>query len=395
MDYQNKVLPKTYLQIKGTAMGKRLAPAYANIYMANWEQTVLPTCPQSPKCYLRFLDNIWGIWTHTTEEFKTFTDILNSHHPSIKITSETNSKEINFLDVVTFKNLDFEVTGRLSSKVYFKPTDSHNLLHQDSFHPKHTFSGIVKSQLIRFKRICSNTEDRQSATETLFGVLKKRKYPRSMLRKIKKTVFETITPPPREQTTGANTKIIPFITTYSSHSTVMGRKIKHNFQETMGDQFVNQQTKVISAFRRNPNLKDLLVRAKLPLLGTSIQTHQGLKTATNPRSKKTHTLQEGVTLNHTNCVYLIKCKRCGILYVGETKNALKTRLSHHKYNIRQKLKISTHLVQHFSLHGLQNLYLRGIEHNPLWTTSDRQKEERNWIKKLGTIYPIGLNKAYR
>lgn len=30
---------KFYLQFKGTAMGKHFAPAYANIYMANWEET--------------------------------------------------------------------------------------------------------------------------------------------------------------------------------------------------------------------------------------------------------------------------------------------------------------------------------------------------------------------
>ncbi|KAK1875645.1 Phosphoglycerate kinase [Dissostichus eleginoides] len=95
-----------------------------------------------------------------------------------------------------------------------------------------------------------------------------------MLRKIQKEVFETTIPHPRDQTMVADTKIIPFITTYSSHSTVMGRQIKRNFQETMGNQFVNQPTKVISAFRRNPNLKDLLVRAKLPLLGTSVQIPQ-------------------------------------------------------------------------------------------------------------------------
>ncbi|KAL0149653.1 hypothetical protein M9458_055041, partial [Cirrhinus mrigala] len=32
---------KFYLQIKGTAMGKRFAPSYANIYMAHWEQTAV------------------------------------------------------------------------------------------------------------------------------------------------------------------------------------------------------------------------------------------------------------------------------------------------------------------------------------------------------------------
>ncbi len=29
---------KYYLQVKGTAMGKRFAPSYTNIFMAKWEQ---------------------------------------------------------------------------------------------------------------------------------------------------------------------------------------------------------------------------------------------------------------------------------------------------------------------------------------------------------------------
>lgn len=33
-----------YLQIKGTAMGKKFAPAYANIFMAKWEEEVLAKC---------------------------------------------------------------------------------------------------------------------------------------------------------------------------------------------------------------------------------------------------------------------------------------------------------------------------------------------------------------
>lgn len=32
---------KFYLQIKGTAMGKKFTPAYANIFMATWEKEVL------------------------------------------------------------------------------------------------------------------------------------------------------------------------------------------------------------------------------------------------------------------------------------------------------------------------------------------------------------------
>lgn len=52
----------TYLQVKGVAMGKRFAPAYANIYLAEWEATVFPLCALRPSCFHRFLDDEMGVW---------------------------------------------------------------------------------------------------------------------------------------------------------------------------------------------------------------------------------------------------------------------------------------------------------------------------------------------
>lgn len=59
-----------YLQIKGTAMGKKFAPAYANIFMANWEEVVFTKCQQKPIHYLRYLDDIWGVWGAPKRNFR-------------------------------------------------------------------------------------------------------------------------------------------------------------------------------------------------------------------------------------------------------------------------------------------------------------------------------------
>ncbi|MDF8238698.1 hypothetical protein P4715_15085, partial [Listeria monocytogenes] len=42
-----------YLQISGTAMGTRMAPQYANIFMADLEQRFLSSRPLKPLLYLR------------------------------------------------------------------------------------------------------------------------------------------------------------------------------------------------------------------------------------------------------------------------------------------------------------------------------------------------------
>ena len=101
---------------------------------------------------------------------------------------------MDFLDVTTFKGPDFDTTGKLDTKVFFKPTDSHALLHYSSFHPKHTFAGIIKSQLTRFRRICSRPEDYTSATQTIFQALRKIGYPRSLLRTLEYNTNNTQTP---------------------------------------------------------------------------------------------------------------------------------------------------------------------------------------------------------
>lgn len=70
-----------------------------------------------------YLDDIWGIWTHSAKDFEGFVQTLNNHHPSIKLKPTLDPTEINFLDTTTFR------TRKLDIKIYFKLTDSNALLH--------------------------------------------------------------------------------------------------------------------------------------------------------------------------------------------------------------------------------------------------------------------------
>ena len=60
-------------------MGKKFAPNYANLFLAEGEEKALE-CVLKPSVYWRFLDDIWE---HSKEEFYKFANILNTHHPSI------------------------------------------------------------------------------------------------------------------------------------------------------------------------------------------------------------------------------------------------------------------------------------------------------------------------
>ena len=59
-------------QISGTAIGTKFAPPYACIYMDKTETDFLKTQELQPFVRLRYIDNIFFIWTHGEAELKKF-----------------------------------------------------------------------------------------------------------------------------------------------------------------------------------------------------------------------------------------------------------------------------------------------------------------------------------
>lgn len=292
-----------YVQVMGTAMGKKFAPNYANIFMAGWEREVLAKCAKSPLTYLRYLDDIFIIWPHSRAEFEEFFNTLNNSHPSIKLKACISEHSINFLDTIVFKGNNFQNTHRLSTKVYFKPTDTHQLLHRDSFHPKHTTRGILKSQIIRFLRICSDPQDFKEACQVLFQVLQTRGYSKRFLREVKSQTIKTFftdnemqkiyqsqshQPKPvgtnstanhSPTTSGTNrsvqiastntvtqanpqarTNTLSFIIKYSNLATQAANLVKKSFATLQQLDPGTFSQNLVIAYSKNKNLSDLLIR---------------------------------------------------------------------------------------------------------------------------------------
>ena len=90
---------KHYLQMHGTAMGTRMAPSYANLFLAKLETDALSRSPHQPHTWWRYIDDIFMIWTHSVDDLHTFTTFLNNIHPTIKFTSNYSFTSIPFLDV--------------------------------------------------------------------------------------------------------------------------------------------------------------------------------------------------------------------------------------------------------------------------------------------------------
>ena len=326
---------KWYLQTYGTAMGKTFAPRYADIFMAKWEREALAKTPHKPLIYKRYLDDIFMVWTLGKTAFEEFFHTLNTHTESIKLKFEISEQELNFLDVTTFKGPRFQTDNILDSKVYFKPTDTLQLLDKRSYHPKHTFSGIIKSQILRYKRICNNQPDIHRATQKLFQALRTRHYSIRFLRQIKQTVLN---PKEDKPLTGASLQC-------GGPKCHICRYITPNNKAKLGEQDI------------------------------SLATTQNC--------------------NSSNGIYLITCTQCQIGYVGETGNSYRTRLLQHLSDIR--LNKDTPVGRHFSSTcSLTQVAITLLETIPeqeekYKNKANRLSRERHWTKTLGTFRSPHLN----
>jgi len=163
--------------ICSTAMGKDYAPSLANIFLIYFDNLAHQGFYISPELHFRFLYDIHFIWLGTRKELQEYEQYLNTLMPGIKITLIVRDSVIEFLDTIIYKVPTSPGLCVLRTRVYFKPTDTHQLLHGSSFHPRHTPKGILKSQLIqliRFKRISSTKIDYNNACTTLCQTLKNR-----------------------------------------------------------------------------------------------------------------------------------------------------------------------------------------------------------------------------
>ena len=78
---------KHYHQISGTAMGTKLAPSYANLFMTKFEQSHGYTYHLQPTLWKRFIDDIFMIWPHGENSLLEFIKKLEYCTPNHQIHS--------------------------------------------------------------------------------------------------------------------------------------------------------------------------------------------------------------------------------------------------------------------------------------------------------------------
>ena len=139
-----------FIQTSGTAIGTKLAPGYANLFLSIFERNMLIQYPTKPSIWLCYIDDIFMIWNESEDKLNDFLAYINTQ--PIQLTHLYSIKSVNFLDVLVTLTND----GTISTDIYTKPTDTHQYLHMNSCHPNNIKKDIVFLQATRILRICSD-----------------------------------------------------------------------------------------------------------------------------------------------------------------------------------------------------------------------------------------------
>ena len=223
---------------------------------------------------------------------------------------------------------------------------------------------------------------------------------------------EALQPRPKQNTTERT----PLVLTYHPHMHWIKRIFLWNFKKIL--QHEKSDTKHIFtsspllAYRRDTNLKQLLVRSSLNPKpnGKHPCGHSLWLTCehTNPSDaisgpKNTFHIQHYFTYSSVCVIYSITCTKCSTLCIGETCRQLSIRFGEHLRSAEEKKHLfpeyqdddNINVAIHFNLpnHSIDDMGISALLYAPNEKLS-RKTLEKKIIFELGTITPSGLNKQF-
>ena len=412
---------RMYHQVQGTAMGTKTAPAYANLFMAELEESILENTTTTPLLWKRYIDDILCIWPGSPESLETFVDQINSMHPTIKFTYECSRESVDFLDITIYKGNRFAHTNKLDVKPFFKKTNKFQYLEYSSAHPRRTFSSLVKGEMIRLLRACSQEATYKSVQHKMELIFRDRGYPKAIIAQATASVpFSSRQQRLLDKKPTDNGYDTYLVAEYTPDLDVP--KLNHILRPTEDE--ATQVAKPCLSLKKPKNIANKLVRAKLPHCQAPPKSHTQITITTTPNldghsagcatpgckccramSRKVRIISNTnhksfPTPKHTNCdtkcvIYLLECTKCskGNQYIGQTGRTTSERLAGHR--AASKVKINLPIYKHFAVKTDHN-FERDTRLTILEKTTKAllDSRESHWISTMETVYPKGLNSRY-
>ena len=254
-----------YLQIFGTSMETRMVPSFACLFMSRLEQQMLDAAPCRPWIWWRFIDDVFFIWTRDEESILTFINHINSFHRTIKFTSEISHQQVNFLSIRTEHNT-------LITDLYTKPTFtySHQYLHSTSCHLATVRMVLLTAKLSDSVAFVLMTQILRIIHRTSRCMWFPRGHSAKKVQQAIKRARNVPRPSALEQNliNDATKSRIPLVVTFHPNLPPLRNKTNDNHHILYTSDRLQRavpETPVL-AYRHSRNLRDIIVRAKVPPL---------------------------------------------------------------------------------------------------------------------------------
>jgi hypothetical protein len=367
-----------FIQIRGTAMGTKVAPTYANIVMTYFEIQLFNKCKniygdeitnKIKNSYFRYLDDLLLLWNKNYGDFKRFIELIESINNDFKFTYTVNESEITFLDV----KLNI-INERLVTDIYYKETDSMQYLDFYSYHPNHIKRNIP---YVLFRRLCRIINDdvlKNIRLNQLEKHLLSLHYPKNLIldAKSKATSLNSCNLSIKNNNNNNNNNNNIIINNNKNNNDNINLIFTYNqFNNTYINNIILPRIKLLNtSYKENIDVHSNTLNIvkcykQPPNLLTSLQRSTLFKVqkCNKPRCKLCLDLVEynncikikniSIYINMTcncqssNVIYYLVCKKCQEDYVGETSLQLNLRMNLHRDQVRHEKYSKIHASDHF------------------------------------------------
>ena len=390
-----------YRQIQGLPMGCICGPSIANLYVyileIKWYHI------EKPLVYFRFIDD-----TIMALKYKLNFQKYQDSFIYLKFT-ENSGDEINFLDL----NISFnKITKKLDFSVHIKPTNSFDYLRKNSNHPGHIFSNIPKSIFIRNRRICSYYSDYVIVSNMHINQLINRGYEKNSLIRLCKSIGNV----DRNSLLPYKEKINNFFSNETKNFIYLdifnyNLNIKSIVYKHFKNIFANYNFKLNYIYKNNCNLNNAFVHNSKINITKKCKTKKCLEKnckickyiyakdyfKLDKNSNVKMKLMNNASCLTKNIIYIIICKRCSMLYVGESCKSLRDRATQHINHITKFIPYEKYenkeVARHFrsKKHKLSDFKIC-VFRSDLEEIEKRKNLELDLISRLNTNKKRCINK---
>ena len=333
-----------YTQIEGVMMGSPLGALFANIFMTELENSVVPRLDKLSN-WNRYVDDTFAFVELGAE--KTIQEELNKFHPTIQFTYETEeSSSLSFLDVLVTKNND----GTLQISLYRKDTNTDVYMNWNSYAPKAWKIATLKSLIKRAFMISSTADSLNKELQHLKDVF-------SCINQYPKSVIENAIVTERELDKRRKEG------NQENDEENRGNESSEENQETHENDRGNESTDTITL--NLPYAGDdgeKIMKKMTKVINNTLDKTKKTKVRIVYNAKKLSarfSVKDKTELKHIhNVVYHIKCprKKCKSHYIGQTKCRTEKRTIQHN-----RMDKNSHVLKHSKETKHRRIWLKDVK----------------------------------